>query len=131
MTNEELKRAAGIMYAAHAGGVTIQYRPRELDHWLDIPNQDLVAWNWSACDYRIKPTKTFRPWKPDEVPINAWFRTGLDSGLWFKVCQFNAVNGTITNHDDDGWTPGEALAGLSHSADGGKTWLRCGVEVEQ
>ena len=28
------------------------------------------------------------------------------------------------------WTPGEALAGLSHSTDGGKTWLRCGVEVD-
>ena len=128
MTSEELKRAANVMYAAHAGGVTIQFRPRELGSWLDAWNLDLVDWNWNANDYRIKPTKTFRPWKPEEVPVDAWFRTGLDAGLWFKVCQFNAVNGTITNHDDDGWTPGEALAGLSHSTDGGKTWHRCGVE---
>lgn len=129
MTSEELKRAANVMYAAHAGGVEIQCRAKGRIEWITTPIDD-VMWNWQVCDYRIKPPKTLRPWKPEEVPVDAWYRTGLDAGLWFKVCQFNAINGTITNYDDDGWTPGEALAGLSHSTDGGKAWLRCGVEVD-
>ena len=127
MTNEELKHAGGVMVAA-ASGAAIQVSGDSGMNWVDCRSEP--SWDWASYTYRIKPPKTLRPWKPEEVPVDAWYRTGLDAGLWFKVCQFNAINGTITNYDDDGWTPGEALAGLSHSTDGGKAWLRCGVEVD-
>lgn len=129
MTSEELKYAISVMTAS-SNGACIQMKYKDESEWKSYAGGSGFSWEWGTFDYRVEPAKTLRPWKPEEVPVDAWYRTGLDAGLWFKVCQFNAINGTITNYDDDGWTPGEALAGLSHSTDGGKTWLRCGVEVD-
>ena len=85
-------------------------------------------WNWSKFNYRIKPTPKLRPWKVEEVPLDAWFCTKTDTKSYFKLIRFNASIGYITNADDDGWPLSAMLQDLLHSLDQGKTWLPCGVE---
>lgn len=39
--------------------------------------------------YRIKPEPRLRPWKPEEVPLDAWFRDKDISEVWFKAVAKN------------------------------------------
>jgi hypothetical protein len=73
------------------------------------------------------PAKRYRPWTPEEVPLDAWYRTSLKS-----ISRLCAVTETRVKACSTGdWFTYEQLWDLAeHSIDNGKTWLPCGVEVE-
>lgn len=78
------------------------------------------------------PTKKCRPWDLSEIPVGARFRRGQpdDNHCWI-ITGWNPAVLFISNPS----MPSLPLDGLhetqfEHSIDGGKTWLRCGVEVE-
>ncbi len=126
MTNEEIKKAGEVMFAA-ANGKKIQVSPKDGVAWVDCRSEP--AWDWSTCTYRIKPTKTLRPWKPEEVPLGAQTRAIRD-----RVTRLLIVGESIGGV----WLAGEhapypfdgMLERREHSIDGGVTWKPCGVEVE-
>lgn len=123
MTNEEIKKAGEVMIAA-AGGATVQCSVKGLGDW--VGGNAKPQWDWTRYDYRIKPTKTLRPWKPEEVPLGAQLtQTGQ---RWLIV----GSNGERVAFSTAGETTVQQLSdeGYKYSTDGGITWKRCGVEVE-
>lgn len=92
--------------------------------WVRI---DHPTWDWFKYQYRIKPTKTLRPWTKDEVPLGAWIKS--------KDANWKAVIAGFSDDGDIGTIGGDfscdiAFKHCEHSLDGGKTWLPCGVEEE-
>jgi len=94
--------------------------------------------NWPSvanpqCFWRPAPTPKLRPWRPEEVPVGAQIRhsdwdgknygrfaiAGVDRDTisWMKEGGFGVT--TLQNLIENN--------GYSHSTDGGKTWLPCGV----
>lgn len=57
MTREQTKEAIRIMQA-FVDGKEVQFK------WgsMGWSSTDKPEWNWSAYDYRIKPTAKLRPW---------------------------------------------------------------------
>jgi len=112
MTRDETIEAIRVMQA-FVDGKEVEFK------WgsMDWNSTDKPEWNWSAYDYRIKPTAKLRPWTADEVPLGAWIR--------FKdKPQDRHLLGWVSGQADrDSW-----LDEREHSIDGGKTWLPCGVE---
>jgi hypothetical protein len=81
----------------------------------------------------IPAAPVWRPWKPEEVPVGALIKpikeieyravTVLQAvrGAWCHfMCPKSAAWLTISDR--------EMLESYLHSVDGGKTWLRCGVQ---
>jgi len=81
--------------------------------------------------YRRKPKPTLRPWKPEEVPVGALFKT-REEGPYVISCM-NANRDGILFIGRNQVIQIFSLTGLSssppclHSLDYGKTWLPCGV----
>lgn len=83
-------------------------------------------------EYRIKPESSYRPWKPEEVPVGAILksqnkqefiimgRNGGDVGV-VLISEINKVTGR--------WQSFSTLH-CTYSTDNGKTWLPCGVLIE-
>jgi len=79
------------------------------------------------------PAKKFRPWTPEEVPVGAlirfapvvtshcWMITGWNLAAFFTS---NNAMGPVRFEEAEG-------KGCQHSIDNGKTWLPCGVEVDE
>ena len=114
MTREQTIEAIRVMQA-FADGNEVEFK------WMskDWNSTDKPEWNWSAYDYRIKPTATLRPWTADEVPLGAWMRNVTNSEYrWL-------INTSSLDHSRKEW-----LAQCEHSTDGGKNWLPCGVVEE-
>jgi hypothetical protein len=115
MTREETIEAIRIMQA-YVDGKEVEYEhPSEIWMLTTMP-----AWNWNSGKYRIKPTKTLRPWTADEVPLGAWLREkqGNDRGMF------------LMTHTRDQHYRIQLMSEYEHSLDGGKTWKPCGVEEE-
>jgi len=113
MTKEQTIEAIRIMQA-YVDGKEVECKyPYGWDR-IDQPN-----WDWFKCQYRIKPTKTLRPWTVDEVPLGAWMR-------------FKLLPSTRLIISDVNWSINfkQWLEEREHSLDGGKTWKPCGVEEE-
>jgi len=114
MNIEQTKEAIRVMQA-YVDGNEVEFK------WgsMDWNSTDKPEWNWSAYDYRIKPTAKLRPWTADEVPLGAWIR--------FKdKPQDRHLLGWVSGQADrDMW-----LDEREHSIDGGKNWLPCGVVEE-
>ena len=114
MNIEQTKEAIRVMQA-YVDGNEVEFK------WgsMDWNSTDKPEWNWSAYDYRIKPTATLRAWTADEVPLGAWIR--------FKdKPQDRHLLGWVSGQADrDMW-----LDEREHSIDNGKTWLPCGVMEE-
>ena len=127
MTNEELKQAAEVMLAA-AEGAAIQVKNVSGLVWADTNPSD-AGWNWNHFTYRIKPTKTLRPWKPEEVPLGAQTRIDEVPQERDMIVGVNSIGVLLAN--DSGSYPFKDLLELrEYSIDGGVTWKPCGVEVE-
>lgn len=115
MTREQTIEAIRIMQA-FVDGKEVEFK------WgsMDWNSTDKPEWNWSAYDYRIKPTATLRPWTADEVPLGAWMRSVPDGEYrWL-------INTSSLDESRKGW-----LESCEHSTDGGKTWLPCGVVEDE
>lgn len=79
------ERAAELLpiITAFAEGKTIQFLAFN-GEWSDVPSP---AWD-DRSKYRIKPTPTLRPWKPEEVPVGAVVRLRGTSGqCWLILSQ--------------------------------------------
>lgn len=119
---------------AFAEGKTIQRGNSriEKDGWRDIKEPYLHHFNINDGDpYRIKPTPTLRPWKPEEVPLNALFKFKANAFPIVKCIRLDA-NKIWFIYNDGGVTYNElengVFARMEHSTDNGKTWKPCGVE---
>ena len=112
MTREQTIEAIRIMQA-FVDGNEVEFK------WMskDWNSTDKPEWNWSAYDYRIKPTATLRPWTADEVPLGAWMRSKHNPQDRMLIYWVNS------QADRELW-----LGKNEHSTDGGKNWLPCGVE---
>lgn len=115
MNPEQTKEAIRVMQA-YVDGKEVEYKWGLMD-WNSI---DKPEWNWSAYDYRIKPTATLRPWTADEVPVGAQTRSKLKPSERFLITQSNLSLNLKQ------WLLGE----YEHSTDGGVTWKPCGVVEE-
>ena len=114
MTREQTIEAIRIMQA-YVDGKEVEFK------WgsMDWNSTDKPEWNWSAYDYRIKPTAKLRPWTADEVPLGAWIR-------YKRALHDRSILAWTSNQADrDMW-----LDEREHSTDGGKTWIPCGVVEE-
>ncbi len=114
MTREQTIEAIRVMQA-YVDGKELEFK------WgsMDWNSTDKPEWNWSAYDYRIKPTAKLRPWTADEVPLGAWIR-------YKRALHDRSILAWTSNQADrDMW-----LDEREHSTDGGKTWLPCGVVEE-
>ena len=114
MTREQTIEAIRIMQA-YVDGKEVEFK------WMskDWNSTDKPEWNWSAYDYRIKPTATIRPWTADEVPLGAWMRSKHNPQDRMLIYWVNSQS------DRELW-----LGKNEHSTDGGKTWSACGVVEE-
>ena len=114
MSIEQTKEAIRVMQA-YVDGKEVEFK------WMskDWNSTDKPEWNWSAYDYRIKPTATLRPWTADEVPLGAWIR-------YKRALHDRSILAWTSNQADrDMW-----LDEREHSTDGGVTWKPCGVVEE-
>jgi len=114
MTREQTIEAIRVMQA-FVDGKEVEFR------WgsMDWNSTDKPGWDWSAYDYRIKPTPVLRPWTADEVPIGAWMRYKHDPKDRMLIHWVSSECGREMWLDE-----------REHSTDGGKTWLPCGVMEE-
>jgi hypothetical protein len=112
MNREQTIEAIRVMQA-YVDGKEVQFRVDDGWKGTFIP-----LWQWHTEDYRIKPTRAFRPWTADEVPLGSQCRTQGDTKRFLIV------------RTSDESTRDEWLNKCEHSTDGGKTWLPCGVVEE-
>ena len=115
MTREQTIEAIRIMQA-YVDGKEVEFK------WgsMDWNSTDKPEWNWSAYDYRIKPTATLRPWTADEVPLGAQVRSKS-----YHPDHRSLITTSGSSLHREGW-----LSGYEHSTDGGVTWKPCGVVEE-
>jgi hypothetical protein len=122
MTRDETILAAMDMMkwgeSKYMDGEEVQYSPKQGKGSGVWTSTDNPLWNWEHYDYRIKPTRAFRPWTADEVPLGSQCRTQGDTKRFLIV------------RTSDESTRDEWLNKCEHSTDGGKTWLPCGVVEE-
>ena len=114
MTREQTIEAIRVMQA-FVDGKEVEFK------WMskDWNSTDKPEWNWSAYDYRIKPTATLRPWTADEVPLGAWVLEKANRERRWLITDV---------HDQE--FRSDLLKLYEHSTDGGKTWSACGVVEE-
>ena len=122
MNIEQTKEAIRVMQA-YVDGNEVEFK------WgsMDWNSTDKPEWNWSAYDYRIKPTPVLRPWTADEVPLGAWMR---HSGQGWKAIIIDVTFDQQIGIHGSYFSPQFVFAYCEHSLDGGKTWKPCGVEEE-
>jgi hypothetical protein len=114
MTREQTIEAIRVMQA-FVDGKEVEFK------WMskDWNYNDKPEWNWSAYDYRIKPTAKLRPWTADEVPLGAQARNREHPKTrWL-------IDRTSSEENRKDW-----CEKYEHSTDGGKNWLPCGVVEE-
>lgn len=114
---------------------TIQVSDRKgIPNWTDydgeFPDFSNINWQW-----RVKPTPTLRPWRPEEVPVGAWVRSKSSHETGFTG--FASIIGvskdsfyTVENNFEDMCSELAKSLNYVHSLDHGKTWLPCGVVTE-
>jgi hypothetical protein len=126
MTREKAREAAAVMLA-YAGGKPVEYKDHGDTEWHLPPKDGHLSFDWWKTNYRIKPEPKLRPWKPEEVPLNAWFRS-TENG--WRHCLLLVTHSAVTLA-----LPGAPdviafemlLQKYEHSIDGGITWQKCGI----
>lgn len=125
MTREKAKELLPVIQA-FVNNKIVQYK-EDNGHWEDSENLDFSD---SSIRYRIKPTPTFRPWRPEEVPVGALIREkSWPSGKTAIIIEagpnyFKYGMGMISDLHP------LSLDMVQYSTDNGKTWLPCGVIEE-
>lgn len=126
MTKQELKP----VILAWLNDKEIQFQVVGEFNWIDYGLSSPNFFN-SSLNWRIKPEKKLRPWKPEEVPVGAMFRPKSSGRSW--VMQIAGINwaysdGAKIYFNGGSTTPQRIFEMDEHSTDGGKTWHPCGVE---
>ena len=114
MTRDETIEAIRVMQA-YVDGKEVEFK------WgsMDWNSTDKPEWNWSAYDYRIKPTAKLRPWTADEVPLGMQARNREHPKTRWLIDRTSSEENRID------W-----CKNYEHSTDGGVTWKPCGVVEE-
>ncbi len=104
---------------------------KDSSRWpASILNDEDVAYKFRLAPE--PPAKKWRPWTPEEVPLDAWFKA--ENGIGFKLSYadlWTVIDSpTVANANGSHMDLGSILKLWKHSIDNGKTWLPCGVEVE-
>ena len=112
---------------AAADGKTIQNNNG--GEWVDVTEP---GFSMSPNSYRIKPSPTLRPWRPEEVPVGALLRPITTSSLNKDIeliIGVSTLEGNAVLYTGFGYerTAEVILRDKEHSLDQGKTWLPCGV----
>jgi len=124
---------------AFAEGKTIQYRYPGDSHYTELAELgDLIhSYDLDVNNYRIKPTPTLRPWRPEEVPVGAIVRDPKYNSVWLITALWEQHKGSgdyrvflnggnYEGHKLEYFTDDKML----YSPDHGKTWLPCGVVTD-
>lgn len=109
---------------AAAEGKTIQWKHET--GWIDF--EEDCNFSDPAHEYRIKPEPKLRPWKPEEVPMLAWYKRKGEANEWMTLAGISSYGKGVRLSLGTGWV--QAFEELEHSTDGGKTWQPCGVIEE-
>ncbi len=130
MTANETKALLPILLA-FAERKTIQYKDSGMRQWVDIDPSQSIHFVEPNC-YRIKTTLTYRPWKPEEVPVGAVLRHKTVAPLCRRMILQSNDNGIILPYCSTVYKYSfeEILRDYEHSLNQGHTWLPCGVPVE-
>lgn len=107
--------------------VSDRYEPNQ---WKDYTGEDPSIMD-DACLWRVKPSPSYRPWKPSEVPCPLIIR----HDNWPKG-NCTIVTETINNSayffslgEKQCVTFERLLEYFKYTPDNGKTWLPCGTEL--
>jgi hypothetical protein len=123
MTRQEAKQLLPVIQA-FADGKAVDYFNGET--WSAL--HDRPSFTDPIECYRIKPEPKLRPWRPEEVPLGAWFRMcegGWRLGMVAVAHSAVVIGVTATRQEAVSF---EVLRDqYEHSIDGGKTWLPCGI----
>lgn len=135
MTKEQAKELWPVIKAWEEGK-TIEYIAHRgvPQYWTQMSSNN-IGFDINNYNYRIKPTSTYRPWKPEEVPVGCLMRS---KGVSFTLCYIIVAvspnnDGTVRVVEDVGIRGHNfkyCLDNFEWSNDQGKTWLPCGVLVE-
>lgn len=123
MTKEQWKERLPLIQA-FVRGKEIEGKTSE-GLWTDM--RDNIEFDSLIINYRIKPQPTLRPWKPEEVPVGAAFKSD-DSRLptaWIDTTPIGLVLGLYLHSKEVSYL--SLAEHWKHSLDHGKTWLPCGV----
>lgn len=130
MTKEELKP----VMMAWLNGQRIQFAGC-LGSWKDWDGDGIPSFHVDI-QWRIKPEKKLRPWRPEEVPVGALIR-GKHIGVrvilgYGMACEgvgpYVLYVGSFGKISGDGLET--CLSFREHSTDGGLTWKSCGILEE-
>lgn len=126
MTREEAKQLLPVIQAWAEG--------KDVQHFslLHVWQDGGMSFDFSDCPdrYRIKPSPTLRPWRPEEVPIGACFR--YKTAFAFVRHMIVSIGDSYLIYVENGGDTieikfQECLELCEYSTDNGKTWLPCGV----
>ena len=103
--------------------------------WADVKQP--LTWNWNvpSCNYRIHPDdlnppseKKWRPWKSEEVPLEAYFKRTFSNICW-RACywELESDSPTVGVNSGSHYTLQDLFNDHQYSLDNGKTWQKCGV----
>lgn len=125
------KKRVQATYAANPGawGDIVPIGSGEGAYWPTIFSKTKESYLFRLAPE--PPAKKWRPWTPEEVPVGARFRFNDAGSHQWIITGWNLVVIHISNPARHSIPMGVALSEIcEHSLDNGKTWLRCGVEVE-
>jgi hypothetical protein len=108
---------------AYENGKKIQLKNESID-WSDWTRSKEPDWNWGLVDYRIKPTPTYRPYKPEELKALVGKQIEFKEYLML-VLSYNKDRNTISLNPC-GWYDAKFLLDNAKMADGSP----CGVLEE-
>ncbi len=127
MTKEDARKRAEIMLA-YANGAEIEVRMGMNDSWTTLYTPAFEQSN--LLEYRIKPEKKYRPWKPEEVPVGAMIHWNSSTKHTYLIYSHYSDEGKVGIFKRDGIKTYEyetLFKYCSWSRDG-KTWQPCGVK---
>lgn len=109
---------------AFVNGKAVEWRdPIRYNKWEIAVNP---SWDWNNIDYRIAPEKKRRPWKLEEIPLNALFKSEV--GNIYRIGSVIEGQPRFCGFEDYTDHFVKNTLSYTYSTDGGKTWLPCGVE---
>lgn len=133
MTREQAQRLLDNIeiLSAYVEEKTIQFRMPNSIEWTDCvggpdPHMDRYA------IYRIKPSPSYRPWTPEEVPVGALFKSqfGMEFIIMGRIGMYpNSIEISAINTVRGGWQSFTIDNHCTYSLDHGKTWQPCGVLI--
>lgn len=98
------------------------------------PHAFIEIGNSNPLRFRLAPeppAKKFRPWTPDEVPVGVKMREKECCGWFTPTCAGAGEIETVVEGVVERISLTDLFENHEHSLDNGKTWLPCGVEVEE